>query len=50
MILGLDAPSAGQVTVNGRPYAAHAAPLPEVGALLEAKANWGNPGKICRFP
>jgi ABC-2 type transport system ATP-binding protein len=26
------------VTVNGRPYAEHAAPLREVGALLEAKA------------
>ncbi len=38
MILGLDAPSAGSVTVNGRPYSAHAAPLREVGALLEAKA------------
>src|SRR5258708_6911703 len=38
MILGLDAPSAGSVTVNGRPYAACAAPLREVGALLEANA------------
>ena len=38
MILGLDAPSAGRVTVNGRPYAAHPAPLHEVGALLEARA------------
>ncbi len=38
MILGLDAPSAGSVTVNGRPYSAQAAPLREVGALLEAKA------------
>src|SRR5712691_9636411 len=38
MILGLDAPTAGSVTVNGRPYAAHAAPMREVGALLEAKA------------
>ena len=27
MMLGLDAPSAGSVTVNGRPYSAHAAPL-----------------------
>jgi hypothetical protein len=34
MILGLDAPTAGGVTVNGRPYAEHAAPLREVGALL----------------
>ncbi|HXS61301.1 MAG TPA: ATP-binding cassette domain-containing protein [Streptosporangiaceae bacterium] len=38
MILGLDAPTAGKVTVNGRKYAAHAAPMREVGALLEAKA------------
>jgi ABC-2 type transport system ATP-binding protein len=38
MILGLDRPSAGSVTVNGRPYAAHPAPLREVGALLEATA------------
>jgi len=38
MIIGLDAPTRGQVAVNGRPYAGHAAPLHEVGALLEAKA------------
>ncbi|GAA4481946.1 ABC transporter ATP-binding protein [Actinoallomurus oryzae] len=38
MILGLDRPTSGSVTVNGRPYAGHAAPLHEVGALLEAKA------------
>jgi ABC-2 type transport system ATP-binding protein len=38
MILGLDAPTAGQVTVNGRRYADHTAPLHEVGALLEARA------------
>ncbi len=38
MILGLDAPSAGTVTVNGKPYAQHHKPLAEVGALLEAKA------------
>ncbi len=38
MIMGLDAPTAGSVTVNGRPYAQHAAPLRQVGALLEAKA------------
>jgi ABC-2 type transport system ATP-binding protein len=38
MILGLDAPTHGEVTVNGRRYADHAAPLHEVGALLEAKA------------
>ncbi len=38
MILGLDAPTSGSVTVNGKPYAAHARPLHEVGALLEARA------------
>jgi ABC-2 type transport system ATP-binding protein len=38
MILGLDRPTSGTVVVNGRPYAGHAAPLREVGALLEAKA------------
>ncbi|MFC4022107.1 ABC transporter ATP-binding protein [Micromonospora sp. GCM10011542] len=38
MILGLDAPSAGTVTVNGRRYAEHSAPLREIGALLEARA------------
>lgn len=38
MILGLDAPTAGLVTVNGRRYAEHAAPLRQVGALLEARA------------
>ena len=38
MIIGLDAPTAGSVTVNGRPYAEHAAPPREVGALLEARA------------
>src|SRR5215218_3537795 len=38
MILGLDAPTSGTVTVNGRAYAEHAGPLHEVGALLEAGA------------
>lgn len=38
MIIGLDAPTAGSVTVNGREYARHAAPLREVGALLEARS------------
>jgi ABC-2 type transport system ATP-binding protein len=38
MILGLDAPTTGEVTVNGKHYAEHTAPLHEVGALLEAKA------------
>jgi ABC-2 type transport system ATP-binding protein len=38
LILGLDAPTAGDVRVNGRHYADHPAPLGEVGALLEARA------------
>src|SRR3954452_20386987 len=38
MIMGLDAPTAGRVTVNGLPYARHEAPLRQVGALLDAKA------------
>jgi ABC-2 type transport system ATP-binding protein len=38
LILGLDAPSAGSVTVNGKSYRRHAAPLHEVGALLEARS------------
>jgi ABC-2 type transport system ATP-binding protein len=38
MILGLDNPSQGRATVNGRPLAEHAAPLTELGALLEARA------------
>jgi ABC-2 type transport system ATP-binding protein len=38
MIIGLDAPTVGSVTVNGRRYAQHAAPLQEVGALLEARS------------
>ncbi|MET8135109.1 MULTISPECIES: ATP-binding cassette domain-containing protein [unclassified Streptomyces] len=38
MIVGLDAPSSGNVTVNGKHYAQHTAPLQEVGALLEAKS------------
>jgi ABC-2 type transport system ATP-binding protein len=38
MIMGLDAPTAGSVTVNGVPFARHDAPLREIGALLDAKA------------
>ena len=38
MIMGLDRPTSGSVTVNGRPYADHKAPLHQVGALLDAKA------------
>jgi ABC-2 type transport system ATP-binding protein len=38
MVVGLDRPSDGTVTVNGRRYADHRAPLQEVGVLLDAKA------------
>jgi len=38
MILGLDAPTSGGVTVNGKHYAEHTAPLHEVGALLESRS------------
>jgi ABC-2 type transport system ATP-binding protein len=38
MILGLDAPTSGTVTVGGKPYREHARPLQVVGALLEARA------------
>lgn len=38
MIVGLDAPTHGDVMVNGKHYADHRAPLHEVGALLDAKA------------
>jgi ABC-2 type transport system ATP-binding protein len=38
MILGLDAPTSGSVTVGGKPYRQHAKPLQVVGALLEARA------------
>jgi ABC-2 type transport system ATP-binding protein len=38
LILGLDRPTAGSVTVNGKPYVEYPAPLHEVGALLEARA------------
>jgi ABC-2 type transport system ATP-binding protein len=38
MIVGLDRPTSGTATVNGKPYAEHRAPLHEVGALLDAKA------------
>jgi ABC-2 type transport system ATP-binding protein len=41
MIIGLDSPTAGSVTINGRDYRDLAAPLTEVGALLDAKAVHG---------
>jgi ABC-2 type transport system ATP-binding protein len=46
MILGLDAPTRGSVTVNGRRYREHTAPLREVGALLDARSV--HPGRSAR--
>lgn len=46
MVLGLDRPTAGSVTVNGRRYQHSPAPLREVGALLEARAL--HPGRSAR--
>ena len=46
MIIGLDRPSSGSVLVNGKRYVEHAAPLHEVGALLEARAV--HPGRSAR--
>jgi ABC-2 type transport system ATP-binding protein len=41
MILGLDAPTEGIVTIDNRPFAALPSPMREVGALLDAKAIHG---------
>jgi ABC-2 type transport system ATP-binding protein len=38
LVLGLDAPTSGDVRVNGKHYREHSAPLHEVGALLEARS------------
>lgn len=38
MVMGLDRPTSGTATVNGRQYAELAAPLREVGAVLDAGA------------
>jgi ABC-2 type transport system ATP-binding protein len=46
MILGLDLPTSGSVTVNGRGYQGKVWPLHEVGALLDARAV--HPGRSAR--
>ena len=46
MIVGLDAPSSGSVTVDGQPYTDLRFPLRHVGALLDAKAV--HPGRSAR--
>jgi ABC-2 type transport system ATP-binding protein len=38
LILGLDSPNSGFARVNGKPFREHAAPLHEVGVLLEARS------------
>src|SRR4029079_3488705 len=44
LLRGLDGPTAGEVSVNGEHYRDLAAPLHEVGALLEARsAHTGRP-------
>lgn len=46
MIVGLDAPTSGRVTVGGRRYGQLRFPLHEVGALLDANA--AHPGRSAR--
>ncbi|GAA3751575.1 ABC-type multidrug transport system ATPase subunit [Spinactinospora alkalitolerans] len=46
MILGLDAPTDGSATVNGRHYRNLPAPMREVGALLDPEAP--HPGRTRR--
>ena len=46
LILGLDRPTKGDVSVNGKHYRDHSAPLHEVGALLEARSV--HPGRSAR--
>jgi len=38
MILGLDEPTSGSVTIDGRSYVEHDRPLRKIGAMLDAKA------------
>ncbi len=46
MLVGLDRPSSGGITVLGKPYAEHRNPLSVVGALLDAKGV--HPGRSAR--
>ena len=43
LILGLDAPTSGTATLNGKPFAEHARPLYEAGARRS-----GPSGRTCR--
>lgn len=46
MLMGLDRPTSGSITVMGKPYAEHRNPLGVVGALLDAKGV--HPGRSAR--
>jgi ABC-2 type transport system ATP-binding protein len=46
MLMGLDRPTSGTITVMGKPYAEHRNPLNVVGALLDAKGV--HPGRTAR--
>lgn len=46
MLMELDRPSSGSITVRGKPYAEHLSPLNVVGALLDAKGV--HPGRTAR--
>lgn len=46
MVMGLDRPTSGTALINGKRYAEHAAPVREVGALLDAAAM--HPGRTGR--
>ncbi|WP_150461637.1 ABC transporter ATP-binding protein [Nesterenkonia ebinurensis] len=46
MAVGLDRPTTGSITIGGKPFAAHKAPLRTVGAVLDAGAT--HPGRTGR--
>ncbi|WP_426624778.1 ABC transporter ATP-binding protein [Leifsonia sp. McL0607] len=46
MILGLERPTSGSAEIGGMPYAKLAAPMSEVGALIDA--SWVHPGRSAR--
>jgi ABC-2 type transport system ATP-binding protein len=43
MLIGLESPTSGSATINGRRYREHRAPLTEIGVLLDARAT--HPGR-----
>jgi ABC-2 type transport system ATP-binding protein len=46
MLVGLEKPTGGSSTINGRSYLEHRAPMREIGVLLEARAT--HPGRSAR--